>query len=102
MQGFSITQGKGFHITFKNGYTVSVQFGPDNYCDNNNGKYEVGIDDYACGAAGCANAECAVTNPKGHRIDCPLFNTEDAVSNRSTPAEVLEIMLWASRQEAPF
>ena len=31
---FKITEGKGFHITFANGYTVSVQFGPDNYCDH--------------------------------------------------------------------
>jgi hypothetical protein len=24
---------KGFTLTFKNGHTVSVQFGPSNYCD---------------------------------------------------------------------
>jgi hypothetical protein len=29
-----ITAGKGFQITFANGYTVSVQWGPGNYCDN--------------------------------------------------------------------
>lgn len=33
---FKITSGKGFHMTFKNGYTISVQFGPGNYCDNQN------------------------------------------------------------------
>jgi hypothetical protein len=27
-------QGKGFHLTFKNGLTISVQFGYGNYCDN--------------------------------------------------------------------
>lgn len=32
--GFSITEQKGFHITFPNGWTVSVQFGRGNYCDN--------------------------------------------------------------------
>jgi hypothetical protein len=31
---FKITHKKGFHITFENDYTVSVQFGPGNYCDN--------------------------------------------------------------------
>ena len=31
---FSITGNRGFHMTFENGYTVSVQFGPGNYCDN--------------------------------------------------------------------
>lgn len=31
---FKITQGKGFHITFDNGYTVSAQFGYDDKCEN--------------------------------------------------------------------
>jgi len=31
---FRITQGKGFQVTFDNGWTVSVQFGPGNYCEN--------------------------------------------------------------------
>ena len=31
---FEINDNKGFHITFDNGYTVSVQFGLGNYCSN--------------------------------------------------------------------
>ena len=31
---FEVTTGKGFHVTFENGWTVSVQFGPGNFCDN--------------------------------------------------------------------
>ena len=31
--GFTICAGKGFQMTFDNGCTVSVQFGPGNYCD---------------------------------------------------------------------
>ena len=30
---FRSTQNKGFSITFENGNTISVQFGPGNYCD---------------------------------------------------------------------
>ena len=30
---FKICRGKGFQITFENGWTVSVQFGPGNYCE---------------------------------------------------------------------
>lgn len=37
---FSITHGKGFQITFQNGCTVSVQWGPGNYCDNYNSKWD--------------------------------------------------------------
>ena len=32
MDNFRITQHKGFQITFPNGVTVSVQFGPGSYC----------------------------------------------------------------------
>lgn len=31
---FKITGNKGFHMTFANGWTVSVQFGAINYCEN--------------------------------------------------------------------
>jgi hypothetical protein len=31
---FSITQGKGFFIKFENGFGLSVQWGPGNYCDH--------------------------------------------------------------------
>ena len=33
---FKITQGKGFHITFENGLTLSTQIGPKNHCSNYN------------------------------------------------------------------
>jgi hypothetical protein len=31
---FRITDGKGFHITFPNGVTLSTQIGYENYCEN--------------------------------------------------------------------
>ena len=31
---FSAVDNKGFELTFTNGWTVSVQWGPGNYCDN--------------------------------------------------------------------
>ena len=34
MAGFKSTRRKGFHMSFENGLTVSVQFGAGNYCDN--------------------------------------------------------------------
>ena len=30
----TITEGHGFHMKFANGWTISVQWGPWNYCDN--------------------------------------------------------------------
>lgn len=29
----TITQNRGFHLTFENGWTISVQIGTGNYCD---------------------------------------------------------------------
>ena len=34
MGKFVSTMRKGFHITFENGLTASVQWGAGNYCDN--------------------------------------------------------------------
>ena len=33
---FSSSYNKGFHFTFSNGWTISVQWGPMNYCDHSN------------------------------------------------------------------
>ena len=34
MSKFTITRGKGFRIQFNNGFALSVQWGPGNYCEN--------------------------------------------------------------------
>jgi len=34
MSNFKSTNNKGFQMTFENGWTISVQFGYGNYCDN--------------------------------------------------------------------
>lgn len=36
MSNFKTTLNKGFQMTFENGWTISVQFGFGNYCDNKN------------------------------------------------------------------
>ena len=51
---FEITEQKGFHITFENGCTISVQFGYGNYCDNRHmGLFREEVEP-------CKNAEIAV------------------------------------------
>ena len=91
---FKITGTKGFHITFENGYTVSVQFGPGNYCDN----YDrmIGSEEEACGEEGSSTAECAVWQGDGGLITRDKWG--DSVTNRSTPKEVLELLNWAASQ----
>ena len=94
--GFSITGKKGFHISFANGYTVSVQFGPGNYCDN----YDRGIgrEDELCGKEGSTTAECAVWAADGEMISYRDWG--DSVGARLNPADVLELLNWAAQQHA--
>lgn len=93
---FGITEGKGFYITFKNGYTVSVQFGGGNYCDNyrNETSTEANIES---GKLGSNTAECAVWADDG--LFLRYGDWGNLVSNRSTPADVLELLIWAAAQE---
>ena len=93
--GFSIRGSKGFHISFENGWTVSVQFGPGNYCDNYDRKR--GVEDAKCGREGSSTAECAVFDPDGNMVE--YEDWEDTVSNRSKPSEVLKLLNWSASQK---
>jgi len=68
---FGITDGKGFHVRFGNGWTISVQFGWGNYCATRNTGSRT--DDRANGEKGCENAEVAVFDPAGDFVKLPAF-----------------------------
>ena len=73
---------KGFQMTFENGYTVSVQFGEYNYCDNYDREYFQGdVQD-------CKNAETALIDPKGRFV---RYLHKDVQENM-TPDMVLDLM----------
>jgi len=93
--GFYITGKKGFHIQFVNGWTISVQFGPGNYC--NNYPLDIGEDDEKAGERGSPDAECAVWGGDGKMIQLPGWN--DNVHGNMVPADVLELLVWAAEQE---
>lgn len=76
---FQITRGRGFQLTFPNGYTVSVQFGYGNYTDNTAVR-NIELDtmasvkvnnlnflstDLLAGQNGANTAETAVMDPNG-------------------------------------
>lgn len=91
--GFRITGGKGFHVTFENGWTVSVQFGPGNYCDHYD--RQIFTEQAKCGEEGSSTAETAVWGPGWKMID---RGEGDTVQARQSPAQVLELMQWAASQ----
>jgi hypothetical protein len=102
-EGFRIYNGSGFHVTFPNGYTVSVQFGPGNYSSNYD-QLQKRDDrrDYRewsreLGEKGADTAEVAVVAPNGGGlIDLHEFDPEwtDTVAGYVTPAKVVELMVW--------
>lgn len=67
---FRITRGRGFQITFENGYTVSVQFGQFNYCANYN-TMEDEKTERQFGEMGSKTAEVAIIDEKmGNSSGC--------------------------------
>lgn len=91
---FKITRKKGFHVTFANGYTVSVQFGAGNYCDHYNADFGK---DAELASAGSNTAECAVWANDHSMIAHPSFDN-DTVGGRMTPKAVLDLLNWAEAQ----
>jgi hypothetical protein len=70
---FKITRGKGFHMTFDNGWTVSVQWGAGNYCDHYSTHLRTGEDydraDRDVGSNGSMTAEIAAWDKDGTWFD---------------------------------
>lgn len=93
--GFRITGGKGFHVMFENGVTVSVQFGSGNYCANRDYTSDFAeSDERAKGQLGSASAETAVWGADGRFIK--QRSTDDDVLGWQTPADVLATLAWAA------
>ena len=89
---FVITQGKGFHIQFANGWRVSVQWGITNYCDIRNLEsalkkpFPERDHDYWQSKT----AECAVFNPAGSMVS---IDKHDSVKGWMKPDDVLALMV---------
>jgi len=93
---FRIVDKIGFHITFDNGWTVSVQFGPGNCCDNRDMK--IGKEEEKAGKEGSHTVECMVCDETGKMIQYGDWN--DIVGKYMTSAQVLELLNWASKQKS--
>lgn len=80
---------RGFHMKFANGYTVSVQWGWGNYCDNR---------DMSPVDNSCINAEVAVWRPDGSFV--PLQNADDVLGWLSADKVAQIIHLAANDPES--
>jgi hypothetical protein len=102
-EGFTITNGRGFQVTFKNGYTVSVQFGRGNYCQNQTVSNPIlqmveAMQPFT-GDVVCPDAEVAVWKDDGELIPLRRYHNNDSVGGYFTPAKVLNLLNWAAKQK---
>lgn len=88
---FKTTANKGFHMTFDNGVTISVQFGYGNYCDNRD---LITLSDFIDTSS--SNAEIMIWNDD-KVITNELFG--DDVQGYLSANEVLKAMIWASNYQ---
>ena len=97
---FLITGGKGFQLTFANGYTVSVQFGYGNYCDNKDDSSVMGCHKH--GAVVSKTAEVAYWHPNindGGLIELP--ETGDTVAGYLDTEQVFAFIQEVKNRPIP-
>lgn len=93
-KGFVSTRRKGFHMTFENGLTASVQWGAGNYCDNH---FPEDLDFSFKKDASSDTAEIAVFDKTGNFLDPQDFFSYEIISDGMvagclSPAEVVEFL----------
>ena len=86
---FRITDNKGFQITYDNGYTVSVQFGPGNYSSN----YNLSMLENMGKPMTANTVETALIAPDGSFV----AYKDDDVQGYQDAAGVLELLDYASQ-----
>jgi len=84
---FEVTQNKGVHITFPNKYSISIQWGAFNYCDNRARDVRPGLP-----VPASSTAETAIIDPNGQFVEYKGVT----VQAYQSPAKVLETMNYAS------
>lgn len=103
-KAFHIVAGSGFHLTFANGWKVSVIWWPGTYSDNEPMAAEVArnitraaITYRECGERGVDKAEVAIIDPYGEMHIRPEWG-EGPTGKYHTANQVLDLMNWASQQ----
>lgn len=84
---FEVTQNKGVHITFPNKYSISIQWGGFNYCDNRARDVQLGQP-----VPPSSTAETAIIDPSGELVDYK----GDRVQGYQSVTNVLETMNYAA------
>ncbi len=83
-----INDNKGFQITLDNGYTVSVQFGPGNYCTNRDLNFVENFNKPMT----ATTAETALIAPDGNFV----AYKDDDVQGHQTVNDILALLNYAA------
>ena len=100
---FGSTYNRGFHMTFANGITISVQFGHGNYCERNEFNPNVNAD-MENDATQSKNAEVAVWRGDMEWVTKEAYSDtfgeslSDDVEGYETPERVAELISWCVKQ----
>ena len=88
-----IIRGKGFHLTFENGLTISVQIGYGNYCENYNLDNAITMSETTPRKIECKNAEVAIWNANGGWLTKDFIkNLDDDVVGYVEADEIAELI----------
>ena len=105
--GFLITSHKGVRMRFANGWAISVQWGPGNYCEG--GRIDYDGDFLAQHRAPkhadswpSITAEIAIFSPNGEffRPDMKEWDSMDDVLGWQTPDQVARWIAWTAARPA--
>jgi len=96
MSIFRVTGNKGFQMEFQNGWTISVQFGYGNYCDNyqHPDGYDFAKD---INVVHSSNAEIAIWSGDTWESDWYEFESGFTILGHQTPDQVVQ---WISKVAA--
>lgn len=86
--GFHTRDSQGFQVTFENGFTVSVQFGFGNYCENKADRQVNGL----VRMVDCKDAEVAVFYPNGGFVPISDGGSADDIAGWVSPDHVAVLM----------
>jgi hypothetical protein len=99
-KNFSITMNRGFQMMLPNGYIVSIQFGPVNYCDNRDFSTVTAVPTGV--AYSCNNAETAVFHSVTDEwVRPPWDEGGDTVQGWQSPEDVVKLIAWAASLPDP-
>ena len=93
MSRFSNSEGRGFHLTFDNGWTISVQFSGGHYCDNKEKHWSWARDRAMDNMpVHSSNAEIAVWSNSGPHNGGLVYLENDNVRGWTTADEVAQVI----------